>query len=41
MSSESEFDKQKALMNQKITHLESTVETMKTKEKEYVSDLKS
>lgn len=41
MSTESEHDKQKALLNQKIEHLESTVEQMRTKEKEYVADLKS
>lgn len=41
MSSESEFDKQKALLNQKVEHLEQTLESMRTKEKEYISDLKS
>lgn len=41
MSSESEFDKQKALLNQKVDHLEQNLESMRTKEKEYISDLKS
>ncbi len=41
MSTESEFDKQKALLNQKIDHLEQTVDQIRTKEKEYISDLKS
>lgn len=41
MSSESEFDKQKALLDQKIEHLDSIVETQKQKEKEYSSELKS
>ncbi len=41
MQSESEFDKEKALLDQKIEHLETTVETLKSKEKEQSAEIKS
>lgn len=40
MQQESEFEKQKALLDQKITHLESNLESSKAKEKELNDELK-
>lgn len=41
MNAESNFDKEKALLEQKNTHLEQTVESLKEKEKELTSDLRA
>lgn len=41
MSAESEFDKQKALLTQKIEFLEKQIQESQLKEKEYAEELKS
>ena len=41
LSSESESDKQKALLEQKITFMENTIETLKQKDKENQSEIKT
>lgn len=41
MASESESDKQKALLEQKVQFLENTVETLKQKEKDYQNEIKN
>ncbi len=40
MQSESEFDKQKALLDLKIDHLEQTVDTLKKKETSQGEEIK-
>lgn len=41
LQSESEFDKQKALLEQKIDHLETSLESLKKREKELSDELKA
>jgi hypothetical protein len=41
MAAESEFDKQKALLDQKIEFLEKSISESQRKEREYAEELKS
>ena len=41
LQTESEFDKEKALMNQKIEHLESSLDASKKRESESSAELKA